>query len=72
MLYGSDIILLTKSDNKDEGHPTDHTTIGHRHISYDHNNNITTLVLLSLLLAIKREARGLLWGDFTAHDPPHL
>jgi hypothetical protein len=61
MLQGSDILLLTKDDNKDQGDPIGHAATGLEHIFSDHDNNITPLVLLSLLLTtIKGEAYGLL------------
>jgi hypothetical protein len=63
MIQRSGILLLTKDDNKDEGEPVGRAATGLGHIFSDHNNNITPLVLLSLLLTnIKGEAYGLLWG----------
>jgi hypothetical protein len=61
MLQGLGVLLLTKDGNKNEGHPTGHTTIGLGHTSSDYNNGIATLVHLGLLLGtIKGGALGLL------------
>jgi hypothetical protein len=42
--------LLTKDNNKDEGHPTGHAVTGLKH-PYDHNNSMATPVHLGPLLA---------------------
>jgi hypothetical protein len=63
-LQGSGVLLLTKRRYKDKSHPAGHAATWLEHISSDHNNNITTPVLLGLLLVtIKGGAQGLLLGD---------
>jgi hypothetical protein len=73
-LQGSGALLLTKDDNKDEGHLPDHTATGLEHISSDHNNSVATPVHLGLLLvtikggwAIGDQMGWVIWTS-TRHD----
>jgi hypothetical protein len=58
-LQTSGALLLTKDDNKDEGHLAGHAATGLEHISFDHNNYVATAVHLGLLLATIKGVWGL-------------
>jgi hypothetical protein len=67
-LQGSSVLLLTKRRHKNESHPASHAATWLGHIFSDHNNSITTPILLDLLLVtIKGGAWGLLLGATGLH-----